>query len=275
MHLTPIRKLALTALLSATAILAPSPGAVAADLEKFSFYAGTAEPVDHGQWAAFLAAYVSTREDGINVVDYGGVSEADRQSLKSYIAQLEATDPTTLDGDEAFAYWVNLYNAVTIDVVLDHYPVGSIRDIRTGLRAGPWKRELVTVNGEALTLDNIEHDILRVFWKDERVHYAVNCASIGCPNLATKPYSGTQLDPMLDAAAKAYINHPRGARFEADGDLVVSKIYRWFDEDFGNSEMGVITHLRRYADDELRDRLSNTTSIRSYEYDWSLNDVAK
>ncbi|MGV6800301.1 MAG: DUF547 domain-containing protein [bacterium] len=246
----------------------------AIEFDDFSYYSGQrSEPIDNSLWANFLENYVVIGDDGINRVAYGFVTEQDHQQLKTYIQQLSAINPTDLSTDEGFAFWVNLYNAQTIDIILDNYPVQSIRDIRTGLRAGPWKRKVVTINGEALSLDNIEHDILRRHWRDQRVHYAVNCASIGCPNLARKPYEGAVLDAQLDAAAKAYINHARGVHFDDRGRMTVSKIYQWFREDFGNSDMEVVAHIRRYADDDLRDRLSNITKITRYEYDWSLNDA--
>ena len=185
---------------------------------------------------------------------------------------MEAVDPTALNYNEAFAYWANLYNAVTIDVVLDHYPVKSILRIMSGLRPGPWKRKLVTVNGERLSLDNIEHDILRVHFKDPRVHYAVNCASYGCPNLAEKAFTGGNLEEMLDAGARDYINHPRGVSI-VDGRVTASSIYKWFQEDFGGSKTGVIEHMKLYASPELKAQLDDVFTINKFEYDWSLNQT--
>jgi hypothetical protein len=116
--------------------------------------------------------------------------------------------------------------------------------------------------------------MLRPVFKDPRVHYAVNCASVGCPNLGAEAFTGAKLDAQLDAAARAYVNSPRGADPKPDG-LVVSSIYDWYQKDFGGSENGVIGHIRAYADPALVQKLEGTTSIADYAYDWSLNDVER
>lgn len=230
--------------------------------------------VDHAVWDRLLGAYVKPHADGVTRFDYAGLQAADRDALDSYIAALSATPVSTLNRDEQFAYWTNFYNALTIQVVVDHYPVDSIRDIdiSPGLfSSGPWGKDLVTVEGEALSLDDIEHRILRPIWQDPRIHYGVNCASIGCPNLIATAYTAENIDGLLTANAKAYVNHPRGVTVE-DGALTVSKIYSWFDEDFGGTEAGVIAHLRKYAAPELLAQLANIDDVADYEYDWALND---
>ncbi|WP_293210613.1 DUF547 domain-containing protein [Parvibaculum sp.] len=235
---------------------------------------------DHDPWARLLQSRLTEGEDGApNRFDYGGLkaSPEERAALKAYIASLETVDPEALSRDEAFAFWVNLYNALTVEVVVEHYPVASIRDIdiSPGLFSnGPWGRKLVTVDGRELSLDDIEHGILRPEFGDSRVHYAVNCASVGCPDLAAEPYRGEGLDAMLDAAARAYVNSPRGARFEG-GELTASSIFKWYMKDFGGTEEGVLAELRRYAGSELRGKLENVEHVASYDYDWSLNDTAE
>lgn len=253
-----------------------APAAMAADLAKFKKWNEASEArLDHSVWGAFLGANVDeTSADGVNRVRYGGVKDEDRRRLDAYIAELAHADPGALNKKEAFAYWANLYNALTVDLILDHYPVKSIRDIKPSLLAmGPWKMVVVTVQGQALTLDDIEHGILRPAFKDPRAHYAVNCASIGCPNLRIAPLTGDNLDQELDDAARDYINHPRGARFDDKGRLVVSSIYKWFAEDFGGADQGVIDHLSRYAEPDLARRLKRAGAISSYDYDWTLNDA--
>ena len=153
--------------------------------------------VDHSSWGAFLAKYLSETPDGRTVLAYGAVSEADHELLKQYLGDLQSEDPTSLNAGEAFAYWVNFYNALTVDVILDEYPVKSILRIFSGLQPGPWKKRLATVNDVKISLDNIEHGILREFWTDNRVHYAVNCASYGCPNLAMRPFTSEILIKCL------------------------------------------------------------------------------
>ena len=231
--------------------------------------------VDHSLWKRILTSYIRTTDDGVHLFAYGKVTPADHQRLKQYISSLEVTRVEALPRDEQMAFWINLYNAKTIDIVLDHYPVKTIRDISLGgglLTTGPWKKQVMTVGGQPLSLDNVEHDILRKQWKDPRVHYAVNCASFSCPNLSGKPFTGKDLDAMLDAGAKAYINHPRGATFRNDR-LVLSQIFEWYRKDFGSTDAEVIAHLARYASPDLKAKLATTRSIASYGYDWSLNDA--
>ncbi len=235
--------------------------------------------IDHSDWQALLDTYLVPGADGeANKVDYASLaaSEEDRDRLELYITSLEAVEVDTLGKNEQFAFWANLYNAATVRVILDHYPVSSIRKINISpgfFSSGPWGAKLVSVDGERLTLDDIEHRILRPIWKDPRVHYAVNCASIGCPNLPAKPFTGKTLEQDLEAAARAYINSPRGAMFQGNA-LRVSKIYDWYSEDFGKGTANLIAHLRSYAEGDLAEKLENTTRVQGYDYDWSLNDTS-
>lgn len=239
-----------------------------------------ARAADHAPFDVLLGRYVVVSPDGINRVRYGAwtANAADRAALDAYVAALERERPSRLSRDEAFAYWANLYNAVTLQIVLENYPVRSIRDIRSrtldprGL-IGPWRTPRVSVEGRRLSLDQIEHAILRPDFNDPRVHYAVNCASIGCPNLQPRAWRAASLNADLDAAARAYINHSRGVHINAQGRLRVSSIYRWFASDFGGAPLGVLAHLRTYAGPALAARLRSANVISSYAYDWSLNDA--
>lgn len=232
--------------------------------------------VDHSAWDRLLKAYVMLEPDGINRFAYGKVAATDRATLDAYIAALSHTAVSQLNRAEQRAFWINLYNALTVQVILAHYPVKSIRDIdiSPGLFAdGPWDRKLVEVEGEPVSLNDIEHRILRPIWRDPRIHYAVNCASLGCPNLQPEAFTAANSDVLLDRAARAYINHPRGARVE-NGKLIVSSIYVWFAEDFGSTDAAVIDHLRRYADADLLAALTNITTTGGHAYDWRLNEPA-
>lgn len=223
-------------------------------------------------WDGLLARYVRPGADGVNRVDYGGwkAAGADRAALSALIRTAEAARPSAMGREDAFAFWANLYNAVTVDVIVARYPVRSIRDIRSeGLSLkgliGPWQTKRVTVEGRRLSLDDIEHGIMRPTFRDARVHYAVNCASIGCPNLLPRAWRAATLDADLDAAARAYVGHPRGVRVTTQG-LRLSSIYRWYAEDFPDLR----GHLLQYAP------AASATAIRSapilgYDYDWSLN----
>lgn len=230
--------------------------------------------IDHSAWTRLLQAYVHRDGDGLNRVDYGGVSAADRATLKSYLDGLAAVPIDAYSRVEQRAYWINLYNALTVQVVLDHYPVESIRDIEIspGLFAdGPWDKALITVAGEPLSLNDIEHRILRPIWQDPRIHYAVNCASVGCPNLQTAAFTATTTEALLESAARDYVNSPRGLEAMDDG-LVVSSIYVWFEEDFGGTDEAVIAHLSRYAEPETLAKIERAATLSDHRYDWSLND---
>lgn len=234
--------------------------------------------VDHQVWADLLKRFVKRSPDGLNRVDYAAFKDQGQAELKQYIKMLQGVDLGTLNRKEQFAFLANLYNAKTIDIVLDHYPVASIKDISLGggllasLAGGPWKAKVLTLKGVQLSLDDIEHGMLRPVFKDPRVHYAVNCASIGCPNLQDTALTGATLDVQLDSAARDYVNSPRGAMI-ANGSLTVSSIYSWFKADFGTSDEAVISHLARYAGPEKAAKLKSITSIGGHGYDWRLNDT--
>lgn len=232
--------------------------------------------IDHAPWDRLLAAYVVRGGDGIARFAYDRVTEADRALLAAYVGRLAATPIGGYARPEQRAFWINLYNALTVQVVLDHYPVDSIMDIdiSPGLFArGPWDRELVEVEGEPVSLNDIEHRILRPIWKDPRLHYALNCASLGCPDLMQKAYTAALTETLLDTSAHAYVNHPRGVRID-DGRLTVSSIYAWFQEDFGGRDETIIAHLKRYAAPPLAAKLAGIDTIADHDYDWSLNDAA-
>lgn len=245
----------------------------------FSTHAGDdAADADHGSWTGLLQRFVTGAPDGVARVDYRSFLSQGRADLSRYLDLLQSIDVRSLSRAGQVAYWSNLYNAKTVDIVLSHYPVKSIRDIDLGggllavFSGGPWSAKLVRVAGWDLSLDDIEHEILRPIFKDARIHYALNCASIGCPNLGQSALTAATLEPTLDRAAAAYVNHPRGVQLDHAG-LTVSSIYDWFAEDFGDGVPGVLRHIRRYASAELRRTLSAATGIAGYAYDWSLNDV--
>ncbi len=236
---------------------------------------GSTGQIDHFDWNSFLGQYVLQGADGINRVQYSRVSDADRQQLRRYIAALEQLPVRSYAPEQQLAYWINLYNAVTVEVVLQHYPVNSIRDIDISpgfFSDGPWGKKLLTIEGQLVSLNDIEHRILRPLWHDPRLHYVLNCASLGCPNLSTSAFTADSIDVMLDQAATVYINDSRGVSFE-NGKLYVSSIYSWFRDDFGGSDSAVINHLQGYASATLKEKLSATGSITGYRYNWSLNDA--
>jgi hypothetical protein len=230
--------------------------------------------IDHAAWHAWLKrSVVTSHPSGINRVRYAEVTPVDRAIAERYVTALQAVAISTYNRPEQQAYWINLYNAFTVVLVLRHYPVDSIREIRLSsgfFRVGPWRAKLLRIEGEAVSLDDIEHRILRPIWRDSRLHYALNCASLGCPHLLPRAYTAATLETMLDEGARAYVNHERGVTFD-HGVLVVSSIYVWFQADFGATRQGLISHLRRYAYEPLATRLRTYQGRMRHRYDWQLN----
>ncbi|MEQ8194851.1 MAG: DUF547 domain-containing protein [Rhodospirillales bacterium] len=265
------------AVLLGLCVLAPAEATAAPKAELWQRWARhdpqAAARIDHAAWDGFLARYVKTDADGPNRVAYGRVAPADKAALGAYIEGLGKISIGRFNRGEQRAYWINLYNALTVKLILDHAPVASIRDIdiSPGLFSdGPWGKKLIRIENTEVGLDDIEHRILRPIWRDARLHYAVNCASVGCPDLMPRAFTAANTESLLEKGARAYVNSPRGARFE-NGRLIASKIYSWFAEDFGGDEAGVLAHLKRYANPDLARRLNGVTEIDSYDYDWRLN----
>lgn len=271
--------------LGAASTLAAWPAPAAASLESMfapaarlwarwtAHDAGSNERVDHAPWDSFLARHVAPGADGINRITYAALPAEDRAAITAYLDGLGEVAVGRLGRDEQFAYWANLYNALTVRLVVERWPVGSIRDIdiSPGLFAdGPWDKKLIRIEGEEISLNDIEHRILRPIWKDPRVHYAVNCASLGCPNLDRHAVTADGLSGVLDRLAREYVNHPRG--WTIDGArLTVSSLYDWYKEDFGGSAQGVIAHLSAHSTPERAMLLRGRTRIDRYRYDWAIN----
>lgn len=230
--------------------------------------------LSHAQFDTLLQRYVSRDAERYNRVDYRSFKRSGHAALKEYALSLEAHDPVQLSPAEAKAFWLNLYNARTLDIVLDYYPINSIRKIDLGggglFKGGPWSAKLSIVNGVELSLDDIEHRILRPLFNDPMTHYGLNCASYSCPNLGAQAYTGDGIDAALAANATDYINHPRGVSVSANV-ITASKIYSWYVDDFGGQKK-LKDHWKGYAEPEHFSRIE-TAKIGGFAYDWSLNDV--
>ena len=233
------------------------------------------ETIDHSAWQSLLTTYLSSHPSGVNRFDYAALkaSAEDTAKLAGYLAHLQAHDPRAYARAEQKAYWINFYNALTVQVVVNAYPVDSIRNIHESWipLSGPWDDVHAQVADQELTLNNIEHGILRPIWRDNRIHYAVNCASYGCPNQSPTVFTAANTEELLDASARAYVNHPRGVDFVDDDFLVISSIYDWYVEDFGGNQTSVLAHLIQYAEAGLAARLKDFAGSVDYEYDWNLN----
>lgn len=230
------------------------------------------ESIDHNEWQLLLDNYLKQHVSGINRVDYAALKANDEETLNDYLDDLQDIDPRDYSKKQQFAYWVNLYNAATVALIVENLPVESITKIKDGLLSfGPWDKEWLEVGEDTLSLNDIEHRILRPIWQDNRIHYAVNCASLSCPNLSQQAFTAENTEQQLDKLASEYINHPRGVTFEK-GKLKVSSIYHWYEEDFNTDQSNLISHLSRYAKPALKEKLDVLSNDSfKHDYDWRLN----
>ena len=227
--------------------------------------------LDHSAYDALLKVHVEPDAQGYNRVNYRGV-KSNLAALRAYTASLQAANPASLSRNEAHAYWINLYNAKTLEVVAEAYPVSSIKKINLGgsflFGSGPWKAKILTVSGTELSLDDVEHEIVRAIFTDPMSHYGLNCASYSCPNLATSAFTGSNIDALLRQNAVEYVNHPRGVKLDKGG-ITASKIYSWYAGDFGGKGK-LKDHWMSFATPQKAARIA-PASISGYDYDWSIN----
>lgn len=209
----------------------------------------------HDPWDVLLKRYVST--DGR--VNYKGLL-ADQPELEAYLKQLENTNVKTLNRDEQLAYWINAYNAYTIKLILENYPVKSIMDIDNGK---PWDKKWINLDGRTLSLNDIENVIIRPEFKEPRIHFAVNCAAKSCPPLMNAAWTAEKLESQLEERTRSFINNTRFNRI-SEGQVKLSKIFEWYAVDFGN--------IQSYIDNYTDQSVSSTAKISYYEYDWALNE---
>ena len=198
-------------------------------------------------------------------VDYPRLIET-RGQLDQYLASLSSVPRTTFDGftkDQQLAYLINTYNGYQLRQVIDHYPLKSIKDVGSFF-SSPWSKEFFILFGEAASLDYVEHQLIRKLFKEPRIHFAVNCASISCPPLSNQAYVALRLDDQLEHAASNFLNDTE-ANYLKGETLYVSKIFDWYEEDFPN---GVINFASRYRSG-LPD--ANQIKLRFSDYNWNLN----
>ena len=228
--------------------------------------ASTGTAVDNSLYGELLKNYV---RDG--KIDYAGF-KAEEAKLDRYLKILENIDPAKLSRNEQFAFYANAYNAWTIKLILSGYPgVTSIKDLGSLLKS-PWKKKIVRIDGKVISLDHVEHEILRPRYKDPRVHFAINCAAKSCPPLRPEPFSGYILDRQLDDSTRSFINDPQSFRLEGN-DLYVSRIFKWFSEDFNEDVFGFFL---KYTTGNLKKELkakSDRINVKYLQYDWSLNEM--
>lgn len=234
-------------------------------------------PIDHSLWQSVLNQHLKrSNTSGVNLVDYANLKK-NSIALNTYLTQLQQLDPRQFSRAEQKAFWINLYNASTVKLIVENYPISSILKIKSALFSfGPWNKKWITVAEQPLSLNDIEHGILRPIWQDNRIHYAVNCASFSCPNLSPKAFTKATTEDMLNSLAQEYINHPRGLKIQGS-TIVFSSIYDWYKVDFGNSNNGLIEHWQQFAKPELLKQLKEIVTLDSFkldhQYDWRLNEL--
>ncbi|THB78079.1 MAG: DUF547 domain-containing protein [Desulfobulbaceae bacterium] len=222
----------------------------------------------HSVWGALLEVHVKN-----GVVDYQGFKK-DEGVLDGYLDTLNRTDPADLSDDERLAFYINAYNAYTVKLILDNFsdgkPPSSIRKIG-GFFTNPWKLKIAGINGEKITLDDIEHGIIRVEFDEPRIHFSVNCASISCPPLLSEPYLGETIDAQLTMATKAFLAD-REFNYLEGNNLYISSIFKWYGEDF---EGGPVPFFLKYTSGDIQQKLESagdSIRVKYLDYDWSLNN---
>lgn len=230
----------------------------------------TATAVDHGPWSAMLGSYVT---DGM--VDYDAFKRDPR--FAAYLRSLERVNPSALPQPERLAFWINMYNAFTIELINSRNERRSIRNINKVLgipTRSPWAEPLISIRGRTLTLDDVEHTIIRKEFNDPRIHVALVCAAMGCPPLRSEAFIAERLDAQLDDQARRFLAQRGKNRVDVAARTVHgSPIFTWYREDFGNTLAGVGAFWARYVTDSAAQALLRSGEFRwvDTDYDWSLN----
>ena len=230
-------------------------------------YAQSLSVPDHGSWTQLLQKHV--RSSGL--VDYKGFV-ADQDKLRAYTEILSNNPPAASWSDEdQIAYWINAYNAFTVKLIVDNYPVKSIKDLNPSLSIPTvrsiWTKEWFQIGGEDFSLDRIEHKILRKDFEEPRIHFAVNCASISCPNLRAEAYEGEILDTQLTEQTRLFLADNSRNKI-SEHSVVVSKIFSWFGGDFKKGQ-SLIDFLNKYTSTTI----DKDAKVRFMSYDWNLNEI--
>ena len=238
-------------------------------LTPFSGWAES-EVVDHSMWGSLLTEYV----DGDGSVDYARWKKADSRTLNRYLARMGGVDTGSLGRDENLAFWINVYNALTVRGILEFYPLGSIKEKVSRFGGfNIWDDYMVLVEGNEYSLNHIEHKILRVLG-DPRIHFAIVCASRGCPRLRNEAYAAATVDTQLHDNALDFFRRAQNFRTDPTRARVyLSSILKWFGDDFGRDEAAVRVRIATWiVDPDARELLEQeNVKVRYLDYDWTLN----
>lgn len=229
-----------------------------------------APPPDHSAYDKLLKKYVNDK----GLVDYKGLknNKADEKEFNDYLDLLSKNPPTDKwSKNEQMAYWINAYNAYTIRLILNHYPVKSIKDIGSKIKipfvTTPWAAKFFTIGGDKMSLDNIEHGTLRKKYDDPRIHFALVCASISCPRLRNEAYMAAKLDSQLDDQGRDFLNNPAKNKITKD-EAMLSNYFNWYKGDWNNNGQSVVKWVNKYS----TTKISDNTKISYLDYNWNLNE---
>jgi len=213
--------------------------------------------LDHSNWDKLLKKYV----DDIGNVNYKGFAK-DITALQNYLDYLAKNRPSDkAPKSERLAYYINLYNAATVKLILDNYPTKSIKDIKN-----PWGKDIVQIENEKISLGNLEHKILRKM-DEPRIHFAINCASYSCPKLLNTAFTAANLEKLLEQTAVDFINDPKRNVLTKE-KASLSEIFNWYKKDF--TEKGsLVDYINKYA----AQKLTSNTKISYLNYNWALNEI--
>ena len=233
--------------------------------------AGSGRRVDHGPWQRILDAYLEETRRGTRIA-YDGISRPGRQQLRAYIRFLEVMPWDEINRDEQLAAWINLYNALSVQILTENKAKRRSSSYLTPplTTRGPFAAKQVTIRGVELSAEDIRQHILRQGFRDPRIHYALHGASVGGPSLSTVAYQGEQIDQQLERAARRFVNAP-GAVSKGWGGLKLSRLYEWYPEDFGGNDAAILDHIRRFANERTARKLEDRDEIDGYRYDWAVD----
>lgn len=233
-----------------------------------------AQPFDptHARFGTVLGRFVTN-----GWVEYSGLKRepADLDAYLDRLATIPVAEFAQWPKAERLALLLNLYNARTLRLILDHYPLGSIRNIGV-LPGAAWKRPIVRWGGKTLSLDQLEHELIRPGFNEPRIHFALVCAAKGCPPLRAEPYVAAKLDAQFDDQARTFLSATVKNRFDAKaGVLWLSPIFDWYERDFGADSAGIIRYVTPYLPADARAELARATKVevRFTDYDWNLNEL--
>lgn len=229
---------------------------------------------NHDAWQEILTAYVDDQHpSGINRFDYSAVTASDARKLKEHLVAVQKLEPRQLNSNEAKAYWINMFNAILVDKIVDAYQSGSSRAVKRilngGLRSSGWGDDVAEILMQSISLNDIEHGILRPIWKDSRIHFALSAGTVGGANIQKTAFSGDNVEELLEKARVEFFQHPRSVRIKGNR-VILNTVFEWYASDFASNKKALLAYIRENVSEEKRRMMQGRSKIR-YDYSWDLN----